>query len=159
MTTDWRPAIPESIRNSQLLRVLLIGLLILVLQTPIAMIRGVIKERQETRNAAVQEVTAKWGKNQSLVGPWITIPYVRQWAKTRKYGNTEETEPHTETRYATFLPEILTVSGTIDSETRYRGIFQVPVYSMAVDVTGRFARPDCPRFRMDRRGERGEFQH
>ena len=142
MTDYWPPSIPESIRNSQLLRVLLIGLLILLLQTPIAMIRGVIGERERTRNTAVQEVTGKWGGNQSLVGPWITVPYVHQWTETRKYNDKEETETHTETRYATFLPETLHVSGNVDTEVRYRGIFQIPVFRMSLTTAGRFSRPD-----------------
>ena len=60
--TDARiNSISESLRNSHLIKVLLIGFLILLLQIPIAMVRQIIRERQSTRDGAVQEVTAKWG--------------------------------------------------------------------------------------------------
>ena len=62
----------QSIRSSHLLKILLIGFLILLLQIPIARIRGVIRERQQTRDEAVQEVTAKWGSSQSIIGPMVT---------------------------------------------------------------------------------------
>jgi len=142
MTNNWPRSILESIRRSHLLRVLLIGFLILLLLPPIAMIRGVIGERERTRQTAVQEVTAKWGGSQSLVGPWITVPYSHERIETRKDGDDEKIERHIETRYATFLPETLDISGNVDSEVRYRGIFEVPVYAMSLAMTGRFSRPD-----------------
>ena len=142
MTNNWPQSITESIRTSQLLRVLLIGFLVLLLQIPIGMIRGVIWEREETRNKAVGEVTSSWGGNQSIMGPRITVPYLHHWAERRTSGNRVESFTHTETRYATFLPEMLNITGTTASEVRYRGIFQVPLYTLSLAVSGRFSRPD-----------------
>ena len=34
------------------------------------------------------------------------------------------------------------ISAQVDSDTRYRGIFEVPVYAMDLEVSGRFERPD-----------------
>ena len=142
MTNNWPQSVMESIRTSQLLRVLLIGFLILLLQIPIVMIRGVIWEREETRNKAVGEVTSSWGGNQSIVGPRVTIPYLHHWMEKRTSGNRVESFTHTETRYATFLPETLNITGTTASEVRYRGIFQVPLYTLSLTVSGQFFRPD-----------------
>ena len=142
MTNNWLQGITASIRTSQLLRVLLIGFLILLLQIPIAMIRGVIGEREQTRNKAVGEVTSSWGGNQSFEGPWITVPYLHHWTEKRTSGNQVESFAHTETRHATFLPETLRITGKTDSEVRYRGIFQVPLYTLSLAVSGRFSRPN-----------------
>ncbi len=60
----------------------------------------------------------------------------------KKVGDEEVVETHSETRYATFLPETLDIAGTIDSEVRYRGIFLIPVYTMSLTVNGRFSQPD-----------------
>jgi len=51
----------ESIKGSHFIKVVLIGFLVLLLQIPIAKIRGVIEEREQTRAEAVDEVTNKWG--------------------------------------------------------------------------------------------------
>ena len=142
MTNNWLQSITESIHNSQFLRVLLIGFLILLLQIPIVMIRGVIGEREETRNEAVRDVTSSWGGTQSILGPWITVPYLHHWVEKRVSNNQTGGFAHTETQYATFLPEELNITGTASSEVRYRGIFQVPLYSLSLVVSGRFFKPD-----------------
>src|SRR5437867_3358083 len=51
----------NAVRHSRLLRVLLIGFLVLLLQIPIAMIEGQIGDRTTTRGQAVEDVTGKWG--------------------------------------------------------------------------------------------------
>ena len=141
-SSNWLHTFTEPIRNSQFLRVLLIGFLVLLLQIPVAMINGVIGEREQSRNEAVAQVTSSWGGNQSLAGPWITVPYVHRWTEQRSAGSTLESVTHTETRHATFLPDTLRITGTSTSDVRYRSIFQVPLYSLSLAVSGRFSRPD-----------------
>ena len=142
MTNNWLQNTIDSIRTSYLLRGLMIGFLILVLQIPILMIGNVIWEREEARNEAVLEVTGSWGGNQSIVGPWITVPYLYHWTEKQTSGNRVENFTRTETRYATFLPETLNISGTTVSQIRYRGIFKVPLYTLSLKVKGRFSKPD-----------------
>jgi len=137
--TDGIGNFVNPVRKSQLIRVLLIGFLVLLLQIPIAMIQGLIGERQTTRQQAVEEVTGKWGRAQNLVGPAVSVPYVKHW--------TEETEPgkiraRAAVVHATFLPESLKIDSKIESQVRSRGIFEVPVYRISIDVKGRFRRPD-----------------
>ena len=142
MSNNWLQDATEPIRNSRLLRVLLIGFLILLLQIPIVMIDGVIGEREETRDNGVREVTSSWGGNQSIAGPWITVPYLHHWTELRTTGSQVEDFTRTETRYATFLPETLRITGRTASEVRSRGIFQVPLYTLSLEVSGGFSRPD-----------------
>ncbi len=131
--------IGQSIRSSHLPKILLIGFLVLLLQIPITKIRGMIREREQTRSGAVREVTDKWGGNQSIAGPTVVVPYVKRWTEPDKDG---KPQPRSQVVYATFLPETLKIAGTIESEVRYRGIFAVPVYRMSLDINGRFSRPD-----------------
>ena len=142
MTNNWLQSTLDSIRTSYLLRGLMIGFLILVLQIPILMIGNVIWEREEARNEAVLEVTDSWGGNQSIVGPWITVPYLYHWTEKQTSGNRVNNFSHTETRYATFLPEALNITGTSASQIRKRGIFKVPLYTLSLKVNGRFSKPD-----------------
>ncbi len=129
----------SSIRNSQVLRLFSVGFLALLLQIPIAMIGGLVSERQERRQAAVAEVSSKWGNAQAITGPALVVPYAHRWTEASTGG---QQITRTETRNAIFLPEQLRARGSIDSEIRNRGIFSVPVYKLGLTVEGEFARPN-----------------
>ena len=128
-----------SLRNSQMLRLLSVGFLALLLQIPIAMIGGRVTERQERRDQAVAEVASKWGGTQSITGPALVVPYTHRW--TERAASADPIE-RSELRYAIFLPEQLSVRGTVDSERRSRGIFAIPVYQLGMTISGEFARPN-----------------
>ena len=129
----------ESIRNAPLLRVILVGFLVLLLQIPVAMIHEGIYERQETRTDATGEITSKWGGTQSLVGPSLVVPYTKRWTETLENG---ESRVHSEVENAVFLPELLEAKGSIATEARYRGIFKVPVYTATLAISGNFLKPN-----------------
>ncbi len=134
-----KDSVLDSFKNSHFMKILLIGFLILLLQIPIYQIREVIKERQQTREEAVKEVTEKWGRSQSLVGPSIIVPYINRSSEPSSSGQ-RRFGPSVE--YATFLPEELKVSGKLESQLLHRGIYEIPVYRMSVDMIGRFSCPD-----------------
>ncbi|HEY9827487.1 MAG TPA: cell envelope integrity protein CreD [Stenomitos sp.] len=124
----------ESIKNSQFTRLLVVAGLILILLIPTAMLQDLINERQSLREEAISSITSKWGRSQNIVGPWLVVPYVKrvQVDKTVR----------TEVKSGVFLPEALKIDGNLESETRYRGIFEVPVYRTALTLSGQFQRPD-----------------
>jgi len=128
----------NSIRSSQGLRILAVGFLALVLQIPISMIGGLVAERQQRRQSAIDEVSSKWGEAQALTGPVLVLPYTYRWTEA---GGTGAPITRTATRHAIFLPEQLHIRGTMDSEVRRRGIFSVPVYKLGLVVEGAFAAP------------------
>jgi inner membrane protein len=128
----------SSIRSSQMLRLLSVGLLALLLQIPIAMIGGLVAERQERRQAAVTEVSSKWGNVQSIIGPALIVPYTYRWTEASASGLQIT---RTETRNAIFLPQQLRIRGSIHSELRHRGIFSIPVYKVGLTLEGEFTRP------------------
>jgi inner membrane protein len=121
-----------------MLRLLSVGFLALLLQIPIAMISDLVSERQERGQAAIAEVSSKWGDAQSVTGPALVVPYTHRWTEVAAGG---QQVTRTETRNAIFLPEQLRIHGTIDSELRHRGIFSVPVYKLGLVMEGEFARP------------------
>jgi inner membrane protein len=138
MTSNVSPSMVSALRSAQMLRILVLGLLVLVLKIPIAMIGGLVSERQTTREAAAEDVAAKWGRLQALTGPALVVPYTFRWVETGEKGQRIE---HTAPRFATFLPEQLEIRGRVDAENRRRGIFSIPVYRLALEVSGHFARP------------------
>ena len=131
--------IAASIRGSQMLRLLLIAVLVLLLQIPVALIRELVSERQARRQEAVAEVSSKWGKAQTITGPALVVPYTYRWTEASEGG---QQVIRSESRNAIFLPEQLRVRGSADSETRSRGIFSIPVYTLSLAFEGEFAPPN-----------------
>ena len=131
----------EMIRNSQILKVVMITFLALLLQIPIAMISSTVGERQQRNNEAVEEIAAKWGREQRLVGPILTVPYevVRG---LQSNVLIENQPPAVIVEYAHFLAEDLKIEAKTENLFRHRGIFEIPVYRLALNLSGRFARPD-----------------
>ena len=124
----------EQIKNSQFTRILLVAVLIVILQIPTLMLQGLVSERQDLRQEAITSITSKWGGQQTLIGPRLVVPY----RKRTQSGDTEKVE----VKQGIFLPEDLQIKGELDGETRYRGIFEVPVYRTSLNIQGRFIRPD-----------------
>ncbi len=119
-------------RNSLTFKLFTIGFLILILLIPIAMIQSIINERKNLRDNATQEISSKWGDDQVIGGPVISIPY-RETVK-----NNEDKTEKTEVRYAHFLPEKLAIAGDIKTEKRQRGIYTVVLYNSKLQIEGHF---------------------
>lgn len=128
-------AIQESRNWSTVLKMILIGVLLLVFLIPLQMIRALIEERNMTRLEAEGEVIAKWGGEQVIAGPVLVIPYLKR--VEVEEGKTEE---YVELAY--FLPDTLEVAGSVDTDKRNRGIFEVTVYTADLHVVGAFNEPD-----------------
>jgi hypothetical protein len=62
-------------RYSTIIKLIGVGLLVLLLLIPLGMITGVLNDRLMRRNEAVADVTSSWGKEQSVIGPVLGIPY------------------------------------------------------------------------------------
>ena len=121
-------------RDSVGLKIVVIGVIVLVLLIPSFMIRSLIGERQARRDSATEEVGAQWASLQKVAGPILTIPFLVPF--TDSSGHTTTTM-----RYARFLPDELVIGSDITSETRYRGMFDVLVYTTRLSFAGSFAAP------------------
>lgn len=130
---------PQAVLNSPLWRACLLGLLVLLLQIPILLIHGVVSERRTRQQEATREVTSKWGREQSLAGPRMVIPYLEHRNEPASDG---ELSTRAKVGYGHFLAESLTISGRAETHLRYRGIFEVPVYRLTLELRGTFAEPD-----------------
>ena len=62
-------------RHSTIIKLLGVGALVLILLIPLLMITGVLTDRLQRRNEAVADITSSWGKEQSVIGPVLGIPY------------------------------------------------------------------------------------
>ena len=116
-------------------KVVTIGLLILILLIPSVMVQGVIRERESRHRGVVSEVGSKWGTTQRIIGPVLTIPY-------RIYWKDKGDELKSSVNTLNLLPEDLTINGSIEPDSRYRGIYEVVVYTAELQLEGRFHYPD-----------------
>ena len=62
------------VKTSIGLRVFTITFLVLILLIPIDMVEDLIRKRGYRQEAAVREVSKKWGLKQIISGPVLTIP-------------------------------------------------------------------------------------
>jgi len=120
--------------NSITVKAVIIGILLLLLLIPMEMIKGLISEREKLRDQVVNEVNSKWGNTQTVCGPVLSVPFSEQ---TTLEGNVTPV-----VQMAHFLPDSLSVVGEIIPEIRYRGIYQVVVYSSVLKISGIFNYPD-----------------
>ncbi|HEY5551142.1 MAG TPA: cell envelope integrity protein CreD, partial [Opitutaceae bacterium] len=136
---------PKTRRFALALKIGGIGFLILLLHVPLAMTDGVLRERKQYREEAVGQIASVWGARQTVNGPVLVVPYSYRGQMTRTKminGNAVQVdEPSVIAGTAFFLPEDLTVTGTVSPETRYRGIHETTVYTAQLRLSGNFA-PD-----------------
>ncbi len=127
-------------KSSITIKLITIGILILLLLIPVSMVKDLIREREYRQNDAIKEVSSKWGEQQTIKGPVLTVPYktftkVYEGEKSDKYKVVETIE------YAHFLPDNLNIKGDISPEIRYRGIYEVIVYNSKIKIYGDFSTP------------------
>lgn len=114
--------------------ILIIALLLLI---PTSMIRGLIYEREQTKNQAITEVGSKWGGQQTISGPFISIPYNKY---VKEYSTKDSKEKVVVMReFIHILPNELSIEGMMDPEQRNRGIYDIVVYNSKLNVKGKFA--------------------
>jgi inner membrane protein len=123
-----------------LLKTLLIGALALLLMVPVAMIRDLVSERQARRNEAVTGIAEGWGKRQTLSGPYIAVPYERQWTEVKQEtveGKLRETRiERKESRFLHLPAQSVEWSVAADISEKARGIYKARLYSAAVQARG-----------------------
>ncbi|WP_226389725.1 cell envelope integrity protein CreD [Penaeicola halotolerans] len=124
---DW-------IRNSVMLKLITISILILLLLIPSSMVMSVISEREYLSGEATTEVSANWANAQAINGPILTVPIRYEYIENEKLiQNTE---------YFHILPNELDIQGTVTPETLKKGIYEVVVYRSALNIKGDFSIAD-----------------
>lgn len=118
-------------------RVAVIAILALLLLIPLSMVQSLIREREERKQEAQQEVSNTWGGPQTVLGPVISVPY-ETLLRVNVNDGSGRTEMRSVRQYAHFLPEQLNIETTMDPEKRHRGIYDVVVYKGRMELSGKF---------------------
>jgi len=122
-TTIWN-------KNKIILKSFLIGVLILLLLIPTFSIQGLVSERKQRQEEAIAEISSRWAGAQTVTGPVIGIPYTET--------TTDGSSTHEVKKWAYFLPDKLTIKAHLVPEKRYRGIYQVIVYTTELQIKGSY---------------------
>jgi inner membrane protein len=116
----------------------LIALLILLLIIPLFLVYGLISDRESRARGVLFEVGRIWGPEQTLLGPFLVVPYTVRVVETVQ-GDKRIESIHE--RRAIFSPEALDITAQVDGKTLRRSIFEVPIYASRMKLGGRFAAP------------------
>ncbi|MES2780521.1 MAG: cell envelope integrity protein CreD [Bacteroidota bacterium] len=130
------------LKESVMVKLFSITILILFLLIPQSWVNSIIEERQGRLNEVMTEVSEKWSYAQDVTGPVLVVPYKKQ--HTTQVLVAGKTEEHitTTTEEAYFLPEELKIKSEINPETLHRGLFDAIVYNSNTTMKGSFVKPD-----------------
>ena len=115
----------------------LILLLIIVLIIPLLLVYELISEREGRAQGVRREVGQLWGPPQQMLGPFLVVPYTVRVEAVQGDKRVEQIQE----RRAVFTPKALEVAGRADAKTLRRSIFEVPVYTARLKLSGRFGIP------------------
>jgi len=118
-------------KSKVIVKGLMIGVLALLLLIPADFVQNLIKEREARQKEAITEVSSKWAGRQNITGPVLVIPYT-------KAGKDNNGLSITIKSFAYFLPDRLNIESTVKPEKRYRGIYEVMLYSSSIKLNGTF---------------------
>jgi len=116
--------------QSLTLKLALLAFMGIVFLIPLEMIKSIINERQSNADKVKTEISNQWAARQTLSGPVLNLP-------VRVLPTEKDEKPKLLVLH--ILPETLDISGKINPEIRYRGIYQSVVYGSVLAMRGEFA--------------------
>lgn len=134
------------LKESVLLKMLIIMVIALLLLIPSSWVQGLIQERSARQEQITQEVSDQWSGSQLVQGPVLVIPYKKQ-IREKDTSNKVIIKEYTQRIY--LLPQNLNIKGNIATRKLHRGIFDVGVYDSKLSITGNFNRADIAKLQID----------
>lgn len=120
----------------------LVGFLLLLLLIPLAMLGGLVEERQQRGRDVAADIARSSAGPQDLVGPLLLVE-AQKLTETKRVVSrdghlTQETEQSSEIVHYLVSPDTLAVDNRLRFERRGRSLFTVPLYHGALTLRGRF---------------------
>ncbi len=138
------PTNGERFTKSTTFRMVWVGILILLMLIPLAMVSSIVDERAQAYNTVLGDISEHWGGEQVLTGPILILPctqstiVVEQTADEKGHLTSTQREIVDDFQ-AVVLPEKIHLEGAMTPEYRFRGIYQSLVYSEHLTLTGNFS--------------------
>ena len=129
----------QRLARSPAFKFFLVTFLILMLLVPLALVFGLVNEREGRARQVQGEVARVWGAAQQLSGPFLVVPYTVRVETVQGDKRIEQMQE----RRAVFLPEQLDIKARRrPPRCCYRSIYEVAVYTARAKLEGRFLAPD-----------------
>ena len=122
------------LKDSLPLKIALMGVLALLMLIPLAMVMGQIEDRQRAAESSRDEVSASWGRAQTLTGPVLRLTYRTEVVDAEKKKTIGE-------RTDIVYPVDLKYGIGLETQLLHRSIYDVMVYGADVTATGTFLVP------------------
>jgi inner membrane protein len=119
--------------QSLTLKLALLAFMGIVFMIPLEMIKSIINERLASADKVKIEISNQWAARQTVSGPVLNIP-------VRNASTGKDEKPSVSIWH--LLPETLDITGKINPEIRYRGIYQSVVYGSELTLKGEFILPE-----------------
>jgi len=127
------------ISRSMGFKAMLIGVLILVMLVPAALVRQVVRERSNRADEVEWEILESWGGELQFAGPLLRIPCSRLEEVTLMDEKGRETKEYRQSAFDLWVsPATLELRMGMESMRKSRGIFSVPVFSGTLAMSGTF---------------------
>lgn len=120
-----------------LIKALLVGVLMLLLGIPLAMVSSTVHERMRFRDDAADSIAAESVGTQLVYGPVLVMPYDEEYTVQEK----GESKRYRKRSQHLVFPQQLDVASTMGTERRYRGIHQILMFNGAHKFSGEFMVP------------------
>jgi inner membrane protein len=117
------------------MRFVIIGVIVLAMLIPLAMVEGVTEERQSFFDLTLADIANAWGNAQNVAGPFLIVPEIHRSPVENDQG---EVVWHEVERERVYLPETLEIEVDVVHQYRRRAIYEVPVYSANILLRGGF---------------------
>ncbi|HUR30121.1 MAG TPA: cell envelope integrity protein CreD [Saprospiraceae bacterium] len=128
---------PESKHWSEhiLVKMIIIGIIIIALMIPSVMINELVRERANRKMEVTNEVSSKWGQLQTIIGPYVEVPYLVELKNIDKVSDWREEKLF-------YFPKNLEINGVITPVEKKRSIFKVMLYQCELSINGNFDSPN-----------------
>lgn len=123
-----------------ILKILTIVTIALFLMIPMGLISDKIEERNEFKWQARDAVEQSWTSSQTLIGPFIVVPYIieNEVETFNKQYNEVTVSVQTQSKHIFMLPEQLNIDAQVNNNLRHKGIYSIPVYISKLDINAAF---------------------
>ncbi len=121
--------------SSATIKLLVISTLALVLLIPASMVTSLVQERMARNEEVTGEINSKWGRQQTITGPVLSIPF-------EMHTENQTGQRITLTEYVHLLPDSIDIKSQVTPEVRYRSIYESILYGLQLTIECQF--PNLP---------------
>nr|WP_077035748.1 cell envelope integrity protein CreD [Pelomonas sp. KK5] len=120
-------------------KLLILAAVTLLLCAVLARIGWLVDERQQRQREAEASVEQSQAGAQTLLGPLLQRDCIERWETVSGSGADRKVQAESRDIALRQLPSNLSVSGALNQEPRYRGLFKVNGYAGALQLDAQFA--------------------